>query len=212
MMFKNVLPAIALSIAAFPAACGSSGAPTAPTALTAATTSSISGAVFEVTAAGTQPVEGVQVEEAATHLRAMSDASGAYRIAGLQALSSSISAMKPGYTTTSSPVLISGDTHLDLQIDRVPTYTLTGLVSESTAAGRVPVSGVHIVLGEGYPDLTAITDAGGRFSIAGIGATTWGLTASKDGYDTLLMSVAVASDTSVEITLTRLAGDQMLRH
>jgi hypothetical protein len=188
------------SIAAFASACSSPNAPSAPTTYT------VSGTVSEVTAAGVQPVEGAQIEETATHQRTTTDANGVYHISGLQALSHSISASKSGYATTSSMVIISGDTHLDLRIvriERVFTYTLAGVVFERTPDGQLPVSGASIVLGEGYPDLTATTDSDGRFSIAGVRATTWGLTASKNGYETFFISVAVAADTALEITLTR---------
>jgi hypothetical protein len=199
---------IAASTAVFASACTSPNSPSAPTTSTVLTTYTVSGTVSEATATGAQPVEGVQIEETATHRRTTTDANGVYHLSGLLALSNSISASKSGYATTSSMVIISGDTHLDLRIvriERVFTYTLAGAVFERTAARQLPVSEASIALGEGYPDLTATTDSDGRFSIAGVRATTWGFTASKNGYETFLMSIAVAADTALEITLTRSA-------
>ena len=55
-----------------------------------------------------------------------------------------VSAGKTGYTTGTVTQAISGDTRVDLQLERRPTYTLSGVISEITATGLVPIEGVKV--------------------------------------------------------------------
>ena len=113
------------------------------------------------------------------------DASGFYSLAGLPATSRSVSASKPGYTTTRNSVVLSGDTRLDLQISRNVTYVLSGLVFEVTATGRLPIEGVSVYCdscGDLFGHTYAYTDANGlyRFAWTANGATP--LIVGKNGY------------------------------
>ena len=102
--------------------------------------------------------------------------SGFYSLSGLPATSRSVSASKPGYTTTRNSVVLSGDTRLNLQISRNVTYVLSGLVFEVTATGRLPIEGVSVYCdscGDPFGHTYAYTDANGlyRFGWTANGAT-----------------------------------------
>jgi len=89
-------------------------------------------------------VEGVLVEETNSHQSAITDAKGMFSIAGVSGpLSFSLS--KSGYFNKHTSTIPADANYMQLRIDPIPaTYTLTGVVSEITSGGRVPVEGVLI--------------------------------------------------------------------
>jgi hypothetical protein len=121
-----------------------------------------------VTAAGSVPVEGARVEERRFGQAVMTDASGRYSIAGLNAMSRAVSITKEGYATSTTTVTLSGDTQLDIRLERIATYTLSGLVFEITEAGQVPIEGVEVYCdscGSPVGHTSVYTDASGFYSL-----------------------------------------------
>ena len=182
---------------------GAPATPTSPSVPAAAPTFTVSGTVSEQTSTGIEPVEGIVVEDTNSHRRAVTDRSGSYSLSGLPASATSLSTSKAGYLTTMERVVIDRDTHVNIRVERAGPYTLRGVVSERSDRGTLPVSGVTVVLGEGYPDFIALTNDQGQFAIAGVQMSTWGITAAKDGYETLYTSIQVVGDATVVMTLTR---------
>jgi hypothetical protein len=81
------------------------------------------------------------------------------------------------------------------------TFTVSGNVTDGSSKGALP--NVLINLSDGK---SARTDANGGYSMSGVSAGTVTVTASATGYDTTTRSVAVSSDTRVDIELTRTAA------
>jgi len=80
------------------------------------------------------------------------------------------------------------------------TYTLSGVVSEMTAAGLVPVEGVRVV--EAVTRLEATTDRAGFFSISGLRTADAFLSATKGGYHAYSGTVYVRADTRLDIQIS----------
>ena len=79
-------------------------------------------------------------------------------------------------------------------------YTLSGVVSERTPTGLVPVQGVQI---RAEPSVRATTtDSRGFFELSGMSGQIRSLTAAKSGYATVRRSVDVSTDTRVDLELT----------
>ena len=124
-------------------------APSAATAPTTATpaptptpTVTLSGVVAWRSASGQIPVDYVQVKITNALREATTDAHGRYSISGLPAADTSLLFVKWGYDSLTSTVKMSGDTTLDVSLNRQPTFVLWGVVSEATPAGHVPVPDV----------------------------------------------------------------------
>jgi Carboxypeptidase regulatory-like domain len=185
---------------------------TAPTP-TATVTYILSGAVSEMTATGPAPIEGARVD-AGSGLSATTDAGGLYRIPGLPATSRSISVTRGGYVTQTKTVTMSGDTLLDIRLDRIVSYTLSGVVFEMTEAGQVPVEGVSIYCDScGSPDGHTFvdTDANGFYSLSWTTNGIHTLFVKKAGFEVLdpagslrgAINATVRGDTRFDIQLAR---------
>jgi len=136
----------AVSFAMLTGACGG-GPPIGPTAPTQAPSSeptfTVSGVVVAQTPTGSAPVEGVQVRVAGQH--GTTDGNGYYSLPGVPKSYGAASAVKAGYAAAREILTVSGDTRFDFQLGpRVATYTLSGVVSEVTATGLVPLEGVLV--------------------------------------------------------------------
>jgi hypothetical protein len=130
-----------LLLASAVAACsgaGSSVGPSSPAPTRAPDpTYTVSGVVLS----GSAPVEGVLVRIAGQS--GTTDASGYYSLSGVPASYGGVSAVKAGYAAVFEILTVSGDTRHDFQLGpRVAIYTLSGVVSEVTPTGLVPVEGV----------------------------------------------------------------------
>jgi hypothetical protein len=111
--FKRLFAAVSLTVSAISVtACG--GSPTAPAS--AASTYTVSGIVFERTADGTEPVQGIRVEDAASHRARTTDNNGFYSIQGLPAGVISLSASGSYYYVATVTLTISGDASKDIEI------------------------------------------------------------------------------------------------
>ena len=134
---------------------------------------------------GPTPLDGVVVRDDSSGRQTTTDGSGSYSLSGLPAANRSVSASKPGYVTTRSSVVVNGDTRLDLDINRIVTYTLSGVVFEVTESGRLPIEGVSVYCdscGDPFGHTYAYTDPDGfyRFAWSANGATP--LIVGKEGY------------------------------
>jgi hypothetical protein len=169
--------------------CACSSSPTSPNATGASYT--VSGVVVALTAAGLGPVEGVLVVAdspvgTTNHdtLIATTGKDGLYSLtvdAGVRSLLLS----RAGYVTDQKSVTVSGDTRFDIQIVRVATHSLSGVVSEMTSAGLAPVEGVEVYCDScgDYGHTSAYTDANGFYNQAEAHAGITALLIYKNGYD-----------------------------
>jgi hypothetical protein len=173
----------------------------------------ISGVVTEMTEEGEIPVEGVRVEESATHTFVLTDARGAYRLGGLRRSSFTLAMSAPGYLSATKAVTATSDVQLDLRVERFRSFVLSGMVYENTPDGRVPLGGVVLYCdGCGSPvgHTFVTTDANGlyRFEWTNNGKN-WIQFVSKDGYryagplEQLGIPVNVNGDTRFDIELVK---------
>jgi len=171
--------------------CACSSSPTSPKATGARYT--VSGVVVASTAAGLVPVEDVRVTADApvgstNHdtLAATTGKDGLYSLtvdAGVR----SLLLMRDGYVTAQKSVTVSGDTRFDIQIVRVATYSLSGVVFEMTSAGVAPVEGVEVYCdscGE-YGHTSVHTDANGYYNQTEAHTGNTALYIGKKGYDVI---------------------------
>jgi len=192
---------IALSLAASMWACNGR----TPTSLTEPplVTYTLSGVVFEVTPTVQAPVEGARVEVSNPRLIATTDESGSYRIAGVYAGLNSVRVSTEAYETVSRVVTIDGDTRLDIQVARRPTYTLSGVVTEVTPTGLAPVEGVTV--DETYFHAQTKTDTNGFYSFTGYPDPSDGFMVrfTKEGYRIATSGVTINGNTRLDIQLVR---------
>ena len=217
----SAIPAIPalLWLATCTSACGGTdpGAlaanPTGPTP-TPGVTFTLSGAVSEMTANGPAPIEGARVVELTSGRAALTDGNGLYSIPGLQAAFRSVSTTKTGYVTHTRTVTMSGDTLLDIRLDRIVSYTLSGVVFETTAAGQTPVGDVEIYCDScGSPDghTFVYTDANGFYRLSWTTNGVHSLLIRKTGFEVVgptgeprgKINATVRGDTRLDIELAR---------
>jgi hypothetical protein len=91
------------------------------------------------------------------------------------------------------------------QSDRYPpgSYTLSGVITELTSTGLVPIEGVEVwrLYGSGWQEGT--TDRNGFYKIQGLYDRTDTVSAGKQGYQSFEERVAVHGDTRLDIQLAR---------
>jgi hypothetical protein len=112
-----------------------------------------------------------------------------------------VTASKEGYQAVTRVLTLNGDTRLDIEVVRRATYTLSGVVSEETPTGRVPLEGVHVE--ESNFHAGSITYGNGLYSISGLHAGVSPLWVSKEGYQNQIRNVAIDGDTRLDIQLVR---------
>ena len=185
------------------AACGG-GPSAAPSSLTPTQppdpTYTVSGVVVGQTRTGSAPVEGVLVRVAGQS--GTTDGNGYYSLSGVPASYGGVSAVKAGYAVAREILTVSGDTRHDFQLGPVVAiYTLSGVVSEVTPTGLVPVEGVLLEESscedvaqsppffpgnacQAYISQTTKTDKRGLYSFSGLysgqGNVVW---AGKEGFE-----------------------------
>ena len=84
----------------------------------------------------------------------------------------------------------------------VLTFTLSGLVTDGTSGGVLPNILLQIVDGTNA-GWSVFTDAGGHYTLTGISAGSFTLSASAVSYETTIRSVAVSGNAHVDIVLPR---------
>ena len=153
------------------------------------------------------PIQGVrvQVEQDGIRVEAASDQDGRYTVSGLRPGPSGVSTFKNGFDSNNSHLtMISGiENRLDFGLRPLAIFTLSGVVSEMTEAGLVPVEGVEV--NEGYKDNSSFTDSAGRYSVSELFPAPISFYAgfSKDGYQTELHIIAIDGNTRLDVQLRR---------
>ena len=179
-------------------------------------TYTLSGVVTEMTAIGLAPVEGAKVVDASGR-SAATDRDGSYSISGLPASSRTISVTRYGYLTGTTTITMTGDTELDIRLERIETYVLSGVVFEITDAGRVPLEGVELYCDScGSPDghAYAYSNADGVYRLEWTPNGVHALFVSKPGYEIFdptgtfrdaigRISATVRGDTAFDVQLVR---------
>jgi len=135
---------MALTLALVVSACRGSNdspSPTSPSVPSPpAPTFTVSGVVLSQ---GSAPVEGAQVRIAGQ--QGTTDGRGNYSLQGVNKSYGGVSAVKAGYAAAREILTVSGDRRFDFRLGpRVATHTLSGMVSEVTPAGLVPIEGVLV--------------------------------------------------------------------
>jgi len=149
-------------------------------------TYTLSGVVSEMTAAGPVAIKGaVVVERNSVRTQAVTDANGRYVLTGLSAASYTISVSMDGFLVETRGVSMTGDTQLDIRLERMASHILSGVVFEMTEAGSVPVQGVEIYCdscGSPYGHTFVNTDTDGVYSLAWAFDGVHPLFVTKAGY------------------------------
>lgn len=156
-------------------------APTSPTAPRPPDpTFTVSGVVV---GQGSAPVEGAQVRVAGQS--GISDGTGYYSLTGVPSSYGGAYVVKAGYAVARRILTVSGDLRIDFELGPpVAIYSLSGVVSEETSAGLVPIEGAVVeeyscedvsasppFFGNACPVLiyqTTTTDTKGRYSFSGL--------------------------------------------
>lgn len=159
--------------------------PTGP-AQPAAVTYTLSGIVSETTASGTSALEGARILDLMTGRTAVTDVNGLYSLSGLTSIPRTVSISKGGYTTQTRTLSLTGDIQLEVSLERIPSFVLSGVVFEVTEAGRVPVEGVELYCDScGSPEGHTFvdTDANGFYRFEWTFNGVHPLFVRKSGYD-----------------------------
>ena len=191
---------VVVTLALVVSACGGNNGGATPISPTAPRppdpTFTVSGVVV---GQGSAPVEGAQVRVAGQS--GTTDGNGYYSLTGVPGSYGGVSAIKTGYAAARKILTVSGDLRLDFELGpRVAIYTLSGVVSEATPAGVVPIEGVLVeeyscedvspsppFFGSGCPVLiyqTTTTDKNGTYRFSGLyGGKGNSIGARKDGFE-----------------------------
>ena len=191
---------VVVTLALVVSACGGSNGAATPVSPTTPRppdpTFTVSGVVV---GQGSAPVEGAQVRVAGQS--GTSDSNGYYSLTGVPGSYGGVSALKAGYAAARKILTVSGDLRLDFELGpRVAIYTLSGVVSEETSAGLMPIEGALVeeyscedvspsppFFGSGCPIViyqTTTTDKNGTYRFSGLyGGKGNSIGASKEGFD-----------------------------
>ncbi len=157
-----------------------------------------------VTCGGTA-LSGVKVSVEGSAFYAYTDNNGCYEFPALAEGDYSMSFEKHGYYTISGKTvkLNAGESSvLDAVIENVPTYKVTGTISES-GTGK-PLGGVEITL-DGYDRYSATTDADGKFIIEDVYGTgsenPYAVRTTSEYFENYCNKLAVSSDVVADIEL-----------
>jgi hypothetical protein len=176
----------------------SAGAP-APAAQTAFT---ISGTVTEqqtghgIATALARVLDGKNANRAA-----VTDGSGAYVIAGLEAGDLTLEFSATGYSSLSQKISLQADTRAGAVLIAA-SRTITGTVTDATSRGVLP--NILIVVADG-PSMGSSnrSDASGNYALSGVSAASTRLQASATSYLTTNASIPIGSDVRRDIVMTR---------
>jgi hypothetical protein len=228
--------AVALTLAVSVSACGSDNELASPASPSAQrppdATFTVSGVV---SGQGGAPVAGAQVRVASQ--QGTTDASGHYSLSGVPSSYGGTSAIKAGYAAGRKIVAVSGDMQLDFELGPpIAIYTVSGVVSEETPAGLVPIEGVKVgvtscqdlapappFFGDGcsiYISPAATTDRRGFYSLSGLyPGTKNDMVVAKEGFEDPLAGPEVPEGSHTQVSGRRLTitGDarydiQLIRH
>jgi hypothetical protein len=171
-----------------------------------------------MTPAGPVAIQGATVAQRnSARVLAVTDATGRYSLTGLSASSFTISVTMAGFNTETTVVTMTGDTQLDVRLERIGNHVLSGIVFEMTENGQAPVEGVEIYCDScGSPEGHTFvrTDANGFYSLAWTVDGAHPLFVTKTGFEIFdptgrlrdqygRISATVRGDTRFDIQLAR---------
>lgn len=207
-LITSLSAVIAVAFAALTVACGDATAPTSPGS--PIVQNRLIGTVTGMTDGGRLPLEGAVVTDVASGRSVITNQAGAYSLDEMPNGFASISVSKDGYQSVTRLLSVSGETRLDLQLERrrepIGLSVLWGVVYERTASGPVPIAGVHVE--DSYMHLSSKTDAEGRYRLDFGGIDQFegfvSLYVAKEGYRTLSQyETTVGGDTRLDIEIVR---------
>lgn len=197
------------------AACDGSRAtgPSAPTPPTA----SLSGVVSAETPDGPMPIEGahVRLDISTYRYETVTDRDGRYRLTKLSDGRGTVTTTLEGYDADMKSISIDGDVLLDIRIAPRLSYTLSGVVYESTPSGPVPIEGVEVYCdscGSPVGHTWVYTNTAGFYSLSWAFNGTHPLFVTKAGYEIAdpnlrdgygRITATVRGDTRFDIQLAR---------
>jgi hypothetical protein len=97
---------------------------------------------------------------------------------------------------------VAGRLHLTIRKAEVPTFTLSGTVTDGTSGGILPNINIQATDSAGNAKST-LTGSSGTYSIAGLAAGSGTLIASAVSYQTTRLPVSLSADTQLDIVLPR---------
>ena len=195
----------ALAFAASMTACGSPSLPTI-------TGHKLSGTVLQQTMDGMMPAVGIPVEIAGRS-KAITDSRGRYSLYGLQNGPIRVRIDFSIFEPIERDIQITSDTVADFQLVARPLMTLSGRITEMTAGGSIPVSGVLVeVINCSRPNGTyqlkdAVTDADGVYRIDGLCEGPAIVYANKSGYTITSANVPHCNGDGAECRWVTIKGD-----
>jgi hypothetical protein len=220
---------LVLTLSIIVSACGGSNDTASPTSPSVPhppdPTFTVSGVVFGQAGA---PVEGAQVRVAGQH--GTSDGNGYYSLPGVPASYGGASAVKAGYAVARAVLTVSGDTQFDFQLGpRVAIDSLSGVVSEETAMGLVPIEGVLVgeyscedvspsppFFGSACPVSifqTTTTDKSGSYSFSGLyPGKNNEISVSREGFEDPLVDSTIPEGPDVPESPRRLTINGVTRY
>ena len=186
------------TIVALSAACGSSTSPAAPPP--PPPTFVLTGTVIEVSDAARIPARNVPVEISPTRQTTVTDSSGTFSISGLVEGTYELRVTSLLHEPLSTTVQIQGATRIDLEIVPRPVYAVSGIVSEDTENGPIPVSGVLVNNSEIHSSFT--TDANGAYRVFALRGGAY-ISFDKSGYVSQGHAIAMESNVLLDVKLVR---------
>jgi hypothetical protein len=119
------------------------------------------------------------VSQGSIKATAVTDAAGQFTLTGFPAGTYTIVPMTPAflYTPASQSVTVVGGSIAGVSFTALPTFSIVGQVLNSNGAG---LSGVTVA-SQGGVSTTAVTDANGHFTLAGLPAGTYTITPTSPG-------------------------------
>lgn len=194
--------AVALAVMA---ACGGSDVLTGPDPVPGATVH-LSGIVVETSAIlGDRPVGGVTVEIAGARTTTAADGSYSFDIANVPAGTGMTIMVWRGTTPVAQrQITLAYETRADFTIAALGS-SLSGMVYEVTADGRIPLEKVHVENSNTHESM--LTDAEGRYRLLSIEGNQVTLYVNKPGYREISQrAVTVQGDQRLDIELVQASG------
>jgi hypothetical protein len=131
------------------------------------------------------------------------NSSGDYRLPGLAPARYLLRLTKYGYHATDQEVVISGDGHLDLAMDR-NRVTIQGFVDEAQpCTGTIQGTRVEVVDGPDAGRFSLNDKTGFLYQITGVAWGTFTLRASKQTYTAVDVTLSVPAPLATESTVTQ---------
>ena len=153
-----------------------------------------------------RPVAGAVVEVAG--VRAVTSADGSYTISSASlwvGLAATIVVRRAGTEVAQREILLEQETRADFTFEAAPFSSLSGIVYEWTAAGRVPLANVHVENSNNHESTR--TDAEGRYRLSFIEDSQATLYVNKAGYEVISQrQVTVRGNQTLDIELIRASG------